>query len=88
MDITALIDFITQVGIWAALFLFVFIQDRESTKEREKKFDKREEDYINFIKEQGLRLEQISNTLESINERLEEVEEKISDNALGGKYLS
>lgn len=68
MDWSVITDFILQQGIWCALFVWLFFTSRKESKERE-------ETLYKIVQEQGEKLQEISYTLENINERMEKVEE-------------
>lgn len=70
MDWNVIVDFVLQQGIWCALFVWLFFSCRKEAKERE-------ETLYDVVQEQGEKLQEISNTLGSMNERMEQIEEAI-----------
>lgn len=64
-------------GIWCMLFLIVSWIFYRKFEEQLKKADDREQRLNEIIKNQGLALQEITKTLERINDRLETIEGKI-----------
>lgn len=69
MEWQSIIDFIAQNGIWAGLFIWLFLSSRKESLERENRL-------TGIVEEQEKRLTEISQTLTNINDRLERIEYK------------
>lgn len=70
MDFQSIVDFITQQGIWCALFVWLFYTSRQESIRREAKL-------TCVIEEQGEKLGLIANTLNEISERLDKIENNL-----------
>ena len=67
MDFSPILDFVTQQGIWCALFVWLFYTSRKESLDRENKL-------TTIIEQHGEQLKQITDTLQSINNKIDTVE--------------
>lgn len=67
MDFSMIVDFVTQQGIWCALFVWLFYTSRKESLDRENKL-------TTIIEQHGEQLKQITDTLQSINNKIDTVE--------------
>lgn len=64
MDFTVIMEFVTQQGIWCALFVWLFYTSRQESITRETKL-------TSIIEAHSEQLKEIANALDSINNKIE-----------------
>lgn len=72
MTFEAFLQFITQQGIWCALFVWLFFDSKNAGRKREEKL-------MTCIQTQSSEMKEITATLNSINERLKNVENSLRE---------
>lgn len=70
MDFSTVLEFVTNQGIWCALFVWLFYTSRQESLSREAKL-------TTLLENQGEKLTQISTTLDKISDRLSTVEKEV-----------
>lgn len=69
MDFSIIVDFVTQQGIWCALFVWLFYTTRQESQGRENRL-------MEVIEQHSQKLVEISESLARINEKIDDYHNK------------